>query len=220
MSQSESKLRFCYPFQVTIDQLKNHLRKNHNAEMPSTFQKVQNWDELQAEGNPEVKFEIADEDVIDLEHIDSSSSPPNGNSGRPLTGSDNVRREGKNFIILHSQKHNFDQNEDDKKFECPQCDYRYVQYFKVQRHFMTHTGERPYICKICTYDSITLESLKNHLKKNHQVELPAEHTYEPRTAQEQGQADIFQDFHFRWLESSVIKIGKSALIPLRFNHLK
>ena len=56
MSQSESKLRFCNPFQVTIDQLKNHLRKNHNAEMPSTFQKVQNWDELQAEGNPEVKL--------------------------------------------------------------------------------------------------------------------------------------------------------------------
>ena len=161
--------------------------KNHNAEMPSTFQKVQNWEDLQTEENPEVKFEIENEDVIDLEHIDSNSSGANGNifGGHPSSGTDNVRREGKDFIILHSQKHNFDKNSDEK-FECPQCDYRHVQYFKVQRHFMTHTGERPYICKICTYDSITLESLKNHLKKNHQVELPAEHSYEPRTAQEQG----------------------------------
>ena len=182
----------CNPFQVTIDQLKKHLLKNHNAEMPSTFQKTKSWDELEAEMSTEVKFEIEDEDVIDLEQIDSSSSTPNGNQiyGHQLSGTDNVRREGKDFIILHSQKHNFDKNADEK-FECPQCDYRHVQYFKVQRHFMTHTGERPYICKICTYDSITLESLKNHLKKNHQVELPAEHSYEPRTTQEQGSTDSY-----------------------------
>ena len=26
-------------------------------------------------------------------------------------------------------------------------------------------------------------------------------------------------FHFIWLKSSVIQIGKAAVIPLRFNHL-
>ena len=30
----------------------------------------------------------------------------------------------------------------------------------------------------------------------------------------------FNEFHFRWLENSVIDIGKAAMFPLIFNHLK
>ena len=52
---------------------------------------------------------------------------------------------------------------------CPHCDYSTIRMGHLNRHIRTHTGERPYPCKLCSYQSSDTSTLRSHVQRIHGV---------------------------------------------------
>ena len=123
--------KVCSYGSVTIDQLRRHLKGRHGSELPLT----------QRENKDEVT-RLKPEDETEAE---------NGTEEKSIDGI-KVRKEGVNFRIFHSEKIEFSRNEKGQH-QCPTCSYSHIHYRTVRRHYMIHTGEKPYQCKLCDYRS-------------------------------------------------------------------
>lgn len=55
-------------------------------------------------------------------------------------------------------------------YECDKCKKRFVQKEKLDRHYRSHTGERPYKCDLCDRTFTQKVNLKTHYKK-HESEM-------------------------------------------------
>ena len=53
------------------------------------------------------------------------------------------------------------------KYVCPVCSKEFYDKNKFRRHYMIHTGEKPFACTHCTYRSNQMCSLKLHLQTKH-----------------------------------------------------
>lgn len=47
--------------------------------------------------------------------------------------------------------------------QCPHCAYNTNDSFKLRRHILKHTGERPFSCPYCSYGTTRKELLKEHI---------------------------------------------------------
>ena len=56
-------------------------------------------------------------------------------------------------------------------YSCPQCGKELSDRYCFRRHYMTHTGNKPYACSICPYKATQRSDLKIHLLRKHQLEL-------------------------------------------------
>lgn len=54
-------------------------------------------------------------------------------------------------------------------FSCPVCHKNFTKKRDFGRHYMIHTGERPYCCSLCPYKSSRLDSLNSHLRLKHSL---------------------------------------------------
>ena len=52
-------------------------------------------------------------------------------------------------------------------FKCSFCPNIYTSAYKKREHERTHTGERPFDCKICPYKSTQNSNLKRHVRLHH-----------------------------------------------------
>ncbi|XP_034479012.1 zinc finger protein 436 [Drosophila innubila] len=86
-------------------------------------------------GNPEVKYEPADEIVRTLNQLPSQDGP--GTYGMPQ------------FV-------------QDRPFRCRQCEKRFKRQDDLNRHIRTHTGEKPYACVECCRRFVRSDHLKKH----------------------------------------------------------
>ncbi|XP_060532805.1 zinc finger protein 708-like [Cylas formicarius] len=57
----------------------------------------------------------------------------------------------------------------DKKFLCPMCPKLFNFNNKLQRHILTHTGEKPFKCEHCDKKFIDNYYRKVHLRKDHKI---------------------------------------------------
>lgn len=55
---------------------------------------------------------------------------------------------------------------------CPACPKSFPSPYKLQRHYVIHTGQKPFICTLCGTSFTQSGHLKTHLQKVHHPRLP------------------------------------------------
>ncbi|XP_070835498.1 zinc finger protein 770-like [Chaetodon trifascialis] len=58
--------------------------------------------------------------------------------------------------------------------QCPVCPKAFPSPYKLQRHYVIHTGQKPFICRVCGKAFTQSEHLKTHLQKVHHSRLPTD----------------------------------------------
>ncbi|XP_041810253.1 zinc finger protein 770-like [Chelmon rostratus] len=58
--------------------------------------------------------------------------------------------------------------------QCPVCPKAFSSPYKLQRHYVIHTGQKPFICRMCGKAFTQSEHLKTHLQKVHHSRLPTD----------------------------------------------
>lgn len=54
-----------------------------------------------------------------------------------------------------------------KKHHCQYCQYETYYSTNLKQHMLTHTGERPFACSLCSYRCNVKANLRRHLKLKH-----------------------------------------------------
>lgn len=67
----------------------------------------------------------------------------------------------KEVLIKHMEEHT---GIFKKTYSCGFCDKVFRSSYNMQIHRRTHTGERPYRCKVCEFSATTKTQLDKHLK--------------------------------------------------------
>lgn len=60
-----------------------------------------------------------------------------------------------------------------RRHACHLCGLAFTEAFRLKRHSMTHTGEKPFPCHHCTARFARKDHLKRHLDKKHSVQINA-----------------------------------------------
>ena len=83
--------------------------------------------------------------------------------------------DGKVFSCYHCMKQFYQKGDlkrherihGEKRFHCPQCDYKSIFFSHLKAHERIHTGDKPYNCSFCDYKCTFKQSLKRHERRNH-----------------------------------------------------
>ncbi|XP_018017650.1 longitudinals lacking protein, isoforms H/M/V isoform X4 [Hyalella azteca] len=62
-------------------------------------------------------------------------------------------------------------------YQCPVCAAICPDRYSFRRHYMIHTGEKPFKCLICNYRSNQKINVKMHMRNKHSSELPSSETF-------------------------------------------
>nr|XP_045582621.1 zinc finger and BTB domain-containing protein 7A-like isoform X11 [Procambarus clarkii] len=76
-----------------------------------------------------------------------------------------------------------------KVHQCPHCTYSTTDSFKLRRHTLKHTGERPFSCPYCSYGTTRKELLKEHINL-HTGEKPYTCTFCPYSASQRSSLNV------------------------------
>ena len=68
-------------------------------------------------------------------------------------------------------------NGDLKSFPCNHCAKSFKSILLLNRHFVTHTSERPFVCKLCDATFQTYQTLARHKREIHRYQRKWQHTY-------------------------------------------
>ncbi|CAG9783270.1 unnamed protein product [Diatraea saccharalis] len=56
-----------------------------------------------------------------------------------------------------------------RMFHCKKCQYSSKRIKDLTTHLVVHTGERPFVCKICSLGCSQQSSLQDHMERKHQI---------------------------------------------------
>ena len=65
---------------------------------------------------------------------------------------------------------NTSSNSSKLRHECSYCGKRFPTPSKLQRHSLSHTGEKPFSCNVCMKKFSQMAHLRNHLRHAHKIE--------------------------------------------------
>ena len=54
-----------------------------------------------------------------------------------------------------------------RNFKCEECSEAFKNKSSLDRHMMTHTGEKPFACPQCDYRSAEKGNMTKHVKRVH-----------------------------------------------------
>ena len=78
-------------------------------------------------------------------------------------------------VFLFHQKSFFFQNDpirlEDGQWACPYCPRTMKAPSNIRLHMLTHTGEKPFACTMCSYASNKKGNLQSHMKLRHGANL-------------------------------------------------
>ena len=95
------------------------------------------------------------------------------------------------------------------RHECAYCGKRFPTPSKLQRHSLSHTGEKPFSCNVCMKKFSQMAHLRNHLKHAHKIEDGVS-----LSAAIQSKTNVSSQLETqKYLEES--KVGNIELVPVR-----
>ncbi|XP_018017648.1 longitudinals lacking protein, isoforms H/M/V isoform X1 [Hyalella azteca] len=56
-------------------------------------------------------------------------------------------------------------------YVCPVCSKSFIQKYKLKRHYLIHTGEKPFTCSLCDFRCNQKNNLKLHIVSKHETHL-------------------------------------------------
>lgn len=65
------------------------------------------------------------------------------------------------YVNLRSHQQSAHKSESKRSVKCPDCN-KSIRYDNFKKHYMLHTGEKPYKCKECTNSYSSASSLRMH----------------------------------------------------------
>ena len=55
---------------------------------------------------------------------------------------------------------------EDRRHQCPFCEKGFVSKRRFDDHINTHTGKKPYLCKICEHSTANYDNHLAHIRKH------------------------------------------------------
>lgn len=92
---------------------------------------------------------------------------------RPQTTRNEKAAEGATPIPLYDQLEFDNICTPRKTFKCPVCDIECPDKGQFRRHYMTHSGEKPYGCNLCPYRCIRKGDVRYHMLRVHGSHIAA-----------------------------------------------
>ena len=98
--------------------------------------------------------------------VSATSSSPNGTPSNFRMGMPSFQNQPLNPLLSS----NSSSNSSKLRHECAYCGKRFPTPSKLQRHSLSHTGEKPFSCNVCMKKFSQMAHLRNHLRHAHKIE--------------------------------------------------
>ena len=98
--------------------------------------------------------------------VSATSSSLNGTPSNVRMGMPSFQNQPLNPLLSS----NSSSNSSKLRHECAYCGKRFPTPSKLQRHSLSHTGEKPFSCNVCMKKFSQMAHLRNHLRHAHKIE--------------------------------------------------
>ncbi|XP_029349535.1 zinc finger protein 770-like [Echeneis naucrates] len=102
-------------------------------------------------------------------HQPTHYKPKHIQRGQPFS------KEASSKMDIHSQELSSNTRKLALKHQCPKCLKTFCSPSKLERHFLIHTGQKPYLCTICRKTFRQKSHLKSHLSTANKCSVSASH---------------------------------------------